>query len=835
MLVRTTISKDEMDDQLRGHAGNALLDTDVLSDGSTSATVAIVGEGPGETETRLGQPFVGGSGKLLWHTLLPYGLTRHNCYVTNVVKRQISLSRKGNEKHAVGKEELDKWMRILRWELQQLPEVRTVLVLGNYALKALLDNEGILNWRGSVVKAILPNGNSGRYVCTVNPAYVMGDREPRLAPFFAMDCKKLDLVNRGMFKDHEVAAVINPTYKEARALLRDLQRSQKPIAYDIEIINGETVCHGFSNDAHRGICINMRDGVRNRFSVSEETDLLLDIQRLCDSHKVIGQNGSFDAYWTRLHDWLSVRIWFDILLAHHTLYPQLPHNLGFLCSQYTTHPFYKDEGKKWREGGDIDRFWEYNCKDAAITFACYEKLARELTIQKQNEFFFGHVMRAQPHLVSATVHGVAVDLDVRAKINLACAADVDRKREEFFRLVTEATDNPEYRPNPDSWQQMQVLFFNHLKLEGRGKSTDKDNRDHILKNVKTTPVAKELLVALGEYKSEAKFFGTYVESRVSDDGRFRCEYKQYGVANAPGRLSSAALLSGDGGNMQNQPVRARGMYVADPGCVFCYFDLSQAESQVVSFRADITKWKEQYAKAKEDGLYDAHRALASEMFKIPYDQVPKEDWNEADKPTIRYIAKRCRHGLNYRMERFRLSEVTKLPYYVAARAFTLYHTITPQLKQWWEEEERNFRRTREIYNGLGRRFRVIQRISDDVLRSIIAFYPQSTIGDKITQVWYQCEEDDDWPEEARIAIDVHDNLVAIAPPRWAKTCLGIMKKHAESPIMIQDAWGRRKPEPLSIQAELKMSVPSSWDDKTQRFVADKDGLHRWSFMEKVVL
>jgi hypothetical protein len=45
---------------------------------------------------------------------------------------------------------------------------------------------------------------------------------------------------------------------------------------------------------------------------------------------------------------------------------------------YTNHPFYKDDGKNWREGGDIDSFWEYNCKDVAITYRVHERLSLEL-------------------------------------------------------------------------------------------------------------------------------------------------------------------------------------------------------------------------------------------------------------------------------------------------------------------------------------------------------------------------------------------------------------------------------------------------------------------------
>ena len=835
-ITLETMPKHVFDEQFRAHAEDLRLRVDVLGDGPMNAEVVIVGEGPGETEVRLGRPFVGGSGNLMWNTLRTYGINRANCYVTNVVKRQISLSRKGNERHIVLAEELDRWVGMLQWELSQLPHVRTVLILGNYALHALTKCSGILKWRGSVLPAELPNGNRGRFVVTINPAYAL--RELKLEPVFKMDCHKFAKVVDNTFKEHHITHIINPSYSEARALIRDLSKSNRPIAYDIEAINGETVCHGFSNDPHVGICINLRDHSRNRFTAEQEADILLDIQHLCDSHRIIAQNGSFDSYWTRLHDWLSVRVWFDILLAHHTMYPQLPHNLGFLCAQYTNHPFYKDEGKAWKEGGNIDEFWRYNCKDTAITYACYERIQRELYSQNLDKFFFEHVMRAQPHLVSATVHGVAVDMEVRDKINKLCAEDVATLKSEFYRLVHEATGDEDYFPNPNSPPQLRELFFSRLRLQGRGNSTDEDNREHMLKHPNTSSIAKEILVALDKYKKEDKFYGTYAQAEVSKDGRFRCEYKQYGVSNAPGRLSSAALLTGEGGNMQNQPVRARGMYIADEGCVFCYFDLTQAESQVVSYRADIPKWKEQYARARKDGSYDAHRALASEMFKVPYEQVPTEDWQETNgifRPTIRYTAKRCRHALNYRMERFRLSEVTGLPYHTAAHAFTVYHSITPELMEWWKEEERLFKSTREVYNALGRRFRVIQRIDEDVLKSIVAFFPQSTIGDKITQVWYQSEEDDDWPDDARIAIDVHDNLVAIATEKTAKTCLRIMKKHAESPIWIQDVWKRKKHEPLIIPAELKISVPSSWDGGKSTFVADPNGKHRWSYMEKVKL
>ncbi len=841
MRLKTDIKNaDQLLMQFEAHASDHGLPVQVFSDGPMNATVAVVGEGPGEAEVRTGKPWRGAAGNLLWENLRRFGLHRANVYTTNVVKRQISLGRADDAKNVVHRDELEKWIGLLRWELSKLPNLQTVFVMGNYALEAILGETGITQWRGSVVETTLESPVQGKprivkAVMTINPAYAM--RELKMEPIFGLDCAKLGSVLNGTWKKYEIETLINPSYSEAIKYLDDLGRAKRPFALDVEFINQETACIGFANDPHYAMCLNWRDGKHNRYSLREEYNLLERIQSLCDSHRdrglpIIGQNSQFDCYWLRLKDWLHINFSDDTLLQHHTLYPQLPHSLAFLCAQYTTHPFYKDEGKNWKEGGDIEQFWRYNGKDCAITLACWNAMEKELRAQGLHDFYHNHVMRAHPHLVSATIHGVAVDAERKEEIVRIVSEDVQALLGKFHDVVGELTEDPDYKPNPGSWQQMKKLYFDILKLKGRGTSTDEQNRIHMLKDAGTPPLAKEMLVLVSKYQEEAKFLGTYAESRVGQDGRFRCEYKQSGVQKAPGRLSSGGLLDGQGGNMQNQPERAKEMYVCDPGMVFGYFDLSQAEARVVGWRAGIEKWMEQFEQARKDGVYDCHRALASEMFKVPYDAVPLKDWDTDNNPTIRYTAKRCRHGLNYRMERFRLSEVTGLPYHEANRAFVLYHGITPELREWWEAEEKQFRKNREVFNALGRRHKVIQRLDADALNSIVAFYPQSTIGDKITQVWYQAEEDDKWPMDARVAIDVHDNLVAIASPKTIKTAMAILCRYAETAINVRNVFTGAV-EPLVIPAEAKVSYPVRLTEKG--YVKDPKGVHRWSHLEKLEL
>jgi len=267
-------------------------------------------------------------------------------------------------------------------------------------------------------------------------------------------------------------------------------------------------------------------------------------------------------------------------------------------------------------------------------------------------------------------------------------------------------------------------------------------------------------------------------------------------------------------NLQNQPPRARALFIADPGYCFVYFDLSQAEARVVGWLANIAKWKEQFEKARQDGLYDCHRALASEMFGVPYDKVPKDDFTPDHKPTIRFIAKRCRHGLNYRMGPDRLSDVTGLSRQEAYAAYSAYHRTTPELREWWAKLEGEMRTNRALYNAYGRRLVLLERMGDEALESIVAFKPQSTVGDKVCRTLYQCENDVRWPKDARIALNVHDALIALAPVNNWKRVAQIMLHHAEEPLIING-------EQLIIPADLGLSQ------------ADADGKHRWSTIKKI--
>lgn len=842
-----------MRNELTARANQYGLDMQCGCDGSFFAEVAIIAEAPGDKEVANKKPLVGGSGKALWDVLRKYGIQRGDTYITNVSKRQVSF---GNDKrHPISKNELEHWIGLLQWELSQLPNLKYVLVLGNMALKALAGVEGITDWRGSVLDVNIlkdaplggtPNYRSLKAVCTYNPAAVL--REPKLELTFGFDCSKLRKVMDGNWVVEPVTTHINPSFDDAMDWIDKMERDRRPVAYDIETISGETACIGLANNHVEAMCINWRTLDEQAYPLEVERKLRRRLQTFFGNREVqtITQNGMFDASWLAYKDRIvPAPHYFDTMLAHHCLYPQLPHNLGYITTQYTTRPFYKNEKDSWREGGDIDSFWRYNGQDCCNTHAGATGMLSELRSQSLERFFFDHVMRLQPHLIRMTVGGILVDVDRKEQLKETLGADVQRLQQEFWNKVQIATGEPDYTPNPKSPKQMSELLFSKLKLVGKGVSTDEENRERMFAHPATTEPKRDVLRALNEFTAEQKFYSTYATTAIDDDNRMRCEYKQTGVQSAPGRLSSTSVLWGHydaekkefvnhGGNLQNQPERAYGMYIADPGYGLGYFDLSQAEARLVGWYANITNWIEQFEKARIDGSYDAHRALASEMFGVPYDEVPTFDryMTSSGHPpplgkkegdvTIRYIAKRCRHGLNYRMGPDRLASVTGLSLSDATTAYRLYHRLTPELQRWWADVEEEVRSTRMLFNALGRRWMVLERMTPQALEGIIAFKPQSSNGDHVSRVIYLSHDDPKWPSNARILLNIHDALICLAPLYRLQTCLSIMKKYAQKPLMIpyKDKGIIRQRE-LIIPADTKISFPNS------------RGFHSWESLKKI--
>jgi len=126
----------------------------------------IVGEAPGRTEDEGGEPFIGRSGQLLFSLLAAHtGITREQCYVTNVVKCRPPNNRPPRLSEI---EACRPWWR----EQRDLLSPRVILTLGNTATRAILERRvAITNVHGQVFECA-----GSLVVPTFHPAAVLRGR-----------------------------------------------------------------------------------------------------------------------------------------------------------------------------------------------------------------------------------------------------------------------------------------------------------------------------------------------------------------------------------------------------------------------------------------------------------------------------------------------------------------------------------------------------------------------------------------------------------------------------------------------------------------------------------
>lgn len=806
-------------------ASNMNLHIECFGIGSKDAETVILLESPMEADIKLGMPLSGPSGTSLFRLLGKYNINRKDCYITCAVKKKLPILQ---DKFKLDGTELENWKNILSVELSDMPNIKNILCLGKYAMMIFNNEKSITDWRGSIIDATI-NNKDVKLCLTFNP--IMVYREPKWDVIFKYDLYKFGLLTQGKFKEHIIHHIINPTANESLKYIFKIQQEGKPFALDIETIGNEMCCVGLANDIHEGICINFRDNYTNRYTLQEEINIRKALCRLLinPNSKIVTQNGSFDNSWLAFKDRFPIfKCHFDTLLAHHTLYPRLPHNLGFLTSVYTMHPYYKDDGKTWKEGGDIDQYWRYNVKDVCITLAAYYGLLEELKAQKLDDFFFNHVMRLQPHLVNMCVQGVKIDTELKEKINVELTQEIEKTRQKFIDLVQKEFPKIPFDDfNMNSVKDMGMLVYGFMKMPNFSdkRKVDEENIEKII-NQETTPKEyREILQTYLQYKKDVKFHSTYVETKIDDDDRIRCEYKQYGTVSAPGRLSSTSVLWGSGANLQNQPQRAQTMFVADEGYGLLYFDLKQAEAKVVAYGWNVTKLKAAFDLCAKDPNMDVHRMNASNIFKVPYDEIPSYDrltyGKTTDDPkrdgetTLRYLGKRCVHGLNYRMQAPRLAVTTGIDINLAKEAFASYHAAYPEIQYAWKKTIDEIKANKCLYNYMGRRMYFLEPITENNMDSIIAFKPQSTIGDYVSSIIADVEEDPEFPKDAaRCLLNIHDALIFLYRLDVEDIMMKLIWKYANKPINING-------EQVVIGMDFKKSYP------------DENGIHRWSTLKGV--
>lgn len=142
----------------------------VFGEGNPNSPLVLIGEGPGETEDKLGRPFVGRAGQLLDKALNEAGLQRSDVYIMNTVKcRAADWSTGKPVNRAPAEAEV---LACRRWLEPQVAilQPKVILCVGAPSAKNLIKKDfAITKERG----IYFPCQFAKTAIATLHPAYIL--------------------------------------------------------------------------------------------------------------------------------------------------------------------------------------------------------------------------------------------------------------------------------------------------------------------------------------------------------------------------------------------------------------------------------------------------------------------------------------------------------------------------------------------------------------------------------------------------------------------------------------------------------------------------------------
>lgn len=334
-------------------------------EGPIPSRIMLVGEAPGYEEEQKGLPFQGASGQELNRMLGEAGITRNECFITNVVR----LRPPNNDlSHFIAKAKKDvtsqhiqlrgrsvlkpvyDGVELLRKEIAMV-QPNIIVALGATPLWALTGVNGITKWRGSMLYSS-DMGVPTKVIPTLHPAYILRDWSSRAVAI--NDLRRAAKFRSGAdYPKPNWRFIIRPTFAKVTEVLNLILQlvSEAPLrlSFDLETRGGHIACAGLSWTLEDAICIPfIYSGFHEYWSAAQEAEIIYLLYKILThtNAKVVGQNILYDSQYTYRHWCFVPRVVQDCMISQHSIFSDLPKSLAFQASMYTRYyKFWKDEGK----------------------------------------------------------------------------------------------------------------------------------------------------------------------------------------------------------------------------------------------------------------------------------------------------------------------------------------------------------------------------------------------------------------------------------------------------------------------------------------------------------
>lgn len=372
-------------------------------------------------------------------------------------------------------------------------------------------------------------------------------------------------------------------------------------------------------------------------------------------------------------------------------------------------------------------------------------------------------------LSSMEIVGIAADADSLTAFGEEILPKIAEIENEIFVLAG-------HKFNVGSPKQIGTVLFEELGLPAgkkrkTGWSTDSDTLEEI---EKYHPIVRKIL----DWRKLSKLYNTYVKGllgAVSEDGRMYTTFKQ--TETRTGRISSAEP------NIQNIPVRTeigrnfRKFFTAGDGKLLCDADYSQIELRVLAALAH----DDVMTKTFEEGR-DIHTETAASVFGLP------PEWIDAD---TRRKAKAVNFGIVYGIGAFSLAKDIGSTVGEAKKYIEDYLEHFSGVKQYMENVVKSAEATGYAVTFFGRRRFIPEILATNktvkALGKRIAMNTpiQGTAADiiKIAMIRVYNRLKRELPE-ARLILQVHDELIVEAPENLAEDAAKILREEMENAVKL---------------------------------------------------
>ncbi len=390
-----------------------------------------------------------------------------------------------------------------------------------------------------------------------------------------------------------------------------------------------------------------------------------------------------------------------------------------------------------------------------------------------------------PILITMEKNGIELDCECLKKVG----ADIDTA---LVKIKEKILDVVGYEINISSPAQMGTFL---AEKEGVPLAKTKTgqyatNEQELLKYQGQFPIIETLLT----YRELTKIKSTYIDSLISKVDEFSRVHTTYSLVGVnTGRLSSSNP------NLQNIPVateqgrKIKECFVASIGKILLSFDYSQQELRILAHLSQEERLIDAF-----NNNQDIHKTTASQIFKVDYEKVTKEQ---------RSIAKTINFGIVYGMSSYGMSEGLQIPIEEAEKFIKEFYKTYPKIKSYYDTYMKNAQVQKYAETMLGRRRFVFaypgQKFLDNATRRVLMNYPIQGSAAELTKmamiaVYEKVLKNRD---DLKLLLQIHDELVFEIDEDNEKRVDETV--HEIQKVMI-DVF------PLSVPVEVGVKVGKKW-------------------------